>query len=65
MDGIIGNSSSGILEAPSLKIPTLNIGGRQDGRLRAPSILDCSYSKSEIKQKIKKILKFKNKKKFI
>ena len=62
MDGIIGNSSSGILEAPSLKIPTLNIGGRQDGRLRAPSILDCSYSKSEIKQKIKKILKFKNKK---
>ncbi len=62
MDGIIGNSSSGILEAPSLKIPTLNIGGRQDGRLRAKSILDCSYNKEEIKIKIKKILKFKNNK---
>lgn len=62
MDGIIGNSSSGILEAPSLKIPTLNIGGRQDGRLRAKSILDCSYHKEEIKLKINKILKFKNNK---
>ena len=62
MDGIIGNSSSGILEAPSLKIPTLNIGGRQDGRLRAKSILDCSYNKEEIKLNIKKILKFKNNK---
>jgi UDP-hydrolysing UDP-N-acetyl-D-glucosamine 2-epimerase len=62
MDGIIGNSSSGILEAPSLKVPTLNIGGRQDGRLRAKSIIDCGYNKVEIKKKIKKILKFKIKK---
>lgn len=51
MDGIIGNSSSGILEAPSLKVPTLNIGGRQDGRLRAKSIIDCGYNKVEIKKK--------------
>lgn len=39
---IVGNSSSGILEAPSLNIPTINIGERQKGRTQAKSILNCS-----------------------
>jgi UDP-hydrolysing UDP-N-acetyl-D-glucosamine 2-epimerase len=40
-DAVIGNSSSGIIEAPALGRPTVNIGRRQDGRLRTPSIIDC------------------------
>jgi GDP/UDP-N,N'-diacetylbacillosamine 2-epimerase (hydrolysing) len=40
---VIGNSSSGILEAPFYKIPTINIGDRQKGRVRHPSIIDCNY----------------------
>lgn len=40
-DAVIGNSSSGMIEAPAVGTPTVNIGGRQDGRLRAPSVLDC------------------------
>jgi len=39
-DAIIGNSSSGILEAPALGIPTINIGRRQEGRLKASSIIN-------------------------
>lgn len=38
---VLGNSSSGILEAPALRVPTVNVGGRQDGRLRAPSVIDA------------------------
>lgn len=46
--GIVGNSSSGIIEAPSLKIPTVNIGNRQSGRLKAKSIIDCNPKKEDI-----------------
>lgn len=43
---VIGNSSSGIVEAPALGVPTVNIGARQKGRLRAPSVIDCAgYTK--------------------
>ncbi len=38
---VVGNSSSGIIEAPALGVPTVNIGPRQDGRLRAASVIDC------------------------
>lgn len=38
---VLGNSSSGLIEAPSFKIPTINIGNRQKGRERAKSIIDC------------------------
>ena len=38
---MVGNSSSGLLEAPSFKIGTINIGDRQKGRLRAQSVIDC------------------------
>ena len=45
---IIGNSSSGIIEAPSLNTPTVNVGNRQKGRERAKSILDVDSKKDEI-----------------
>ncbi|NEU10286.1 UDP-N-acetylglucosamine 2-epimerase (hydrolyzing) [Flavihumibacter sp. R14] len=40
-DALVGNSSSGIIEAPSLKIPTINIGDRQAGRIQATSVINC------------------------
>lgn len=40
-DCVVGNSSSGIIEAPSAGLPTVNIGPRQQGRVRAPSVIDC------------------------
>jgi GDP/UDP-N,N'-diacetylbacillosamine 2-epimerase (hydrolysing) len=45
---IIGNSSSGLLEAPSFKKPTINIGSRQEGRIKASSIIDCSPKTNSI-----------------
>ena len=56
-DLIIGNSSSGIIEAPSLKIPTLNIGNRQKGRIFPKSVIQCANNKRIIAQNIKKMLK--------
>lgn len=53
---LVGNSSSGIIEAPFLHIPTINIGTRQDGRLRAESIIDVKYNKNEIKKAINKCI---------
>ena len=44
VDGVIGNSSSGIVEVPSFGIPTLDIGARQKGRLAASSVLHCEAS---------------------
>jgi UDP-hydrolysing UDP-N-acetyl-D-glucosamine 2-epimerase len=62
-DFIIGNSSSGIIEAPSLSVPTVNIGLRQDGRLRARSIYDASDTIVSIENNIKLALKFNKKRK--
>lgn len=45
---VLGNSSSGIIEAPAMGVATVNIGSRQQGRLRAPSIIDCGESREEI-----------------
>lgn len=53
---VIGNSSSGIYEAPMLKKPVVNIGPRQSGRLKAASILDCGESAPEIRSAVKKAL---------
>jgi GDP/UDP-N,N'-diacetylbacillosamine 2-epimerase (hydrolysing) len=55
MDFIIGNSSSGLLEAPSFKIGTINIGDRQKGRIKAKSVVDCLPNKKSIKDAIKKV----------
>lgn len=48
VDGVVGNSSSGLAEAPSFGIGTINIGDRQKGRLQARSVIDCQPSKPEI-----------------
>ncbi|HOT27700.1 MAG TPA: UDP-N-acetylglucosamine 2-epimerase [Candidatus Ozemobacteraceae bacterium] len=53
-DAVVGNSSSGIYEAPSLKKPTVNIGDRQAGRERAPSVIDCPPDRTAIAQAIQK-----------
>ena len=55
VDAIVGNSSSGILEAPTFKIATINIGERQEGRLKAKSIIDCSNDIESIRKAFKKI----------
>jgi UDP-hydrolysing UDP-N-acetyl-D-glucosamine 2-epimerase len=50
VDAVVGNSSSGLLEAPAVGVPTVDIGPRQQGRLRAPSVLHCGESVAEIRQ---------------
>ena len=55
-EGIIGNSSSGLIEVPSLKIPTINVGSRQNGRLRAMSVIDCDTEVKSIKKALKKAI---------
>ena len=50
VDAVVGNSSSGIIEAPSLKVPTINIGDRQKGRIRAKSVIDCKGTEEDIKK---------------
>lgn len=54
-DAIIGNSSSGILEAPSLNTATINIGDRQKGRIQAKSIINCDNQVESISQAIQTI----------
>jgi len=53
VDMVVGNSSSGIIEVPYFKIPTINIGERQKGRVKANSIIDCECRKSSILKAIK------------
>jgi len=53
---IIGNSSSALTEAPALKKPAVNIGKRQEGRLKALSVIDCEGKKDDIVNAIKKAL---------
>lgn len=53
---MVGNSSSGIIEAASFKLPVVNIGNRQKGRLKGKNVIDVGYSKSEIVSGIKQAL---------
>ncbi len=53
---VIGNSSSGIIEVPFFRIPTINIGDRQKGRIRHLSILDCEHTESDISRAIETAL---------
>ncbi len=53
---IIGNSSSGIIEAPILKIPTINIGDRQSGRIKPDNVIDCQPYKDDILSAINKAM---------
>lgn len=55
VDAVVGNSSSGLTEAPSFKIGTINIGDRQKGRIKAKSVIDCEPNKKEIKKAFEKL----------
>lgn len=54
VDMVIGNSSSGLIEVPSFKKPTINIGSRQKGRLKGASVIDCNDDSKSIKLAIEK-----------
>jgi UDP-hydrolysing UDP-N-acetyl-D-glucosamine 2-epimerase len=57
MDVMVGNSSSGLLEAPTFGLPAVNIGTRQDGRLMAASVINCLPERTAIVQKIEEAFK--------
>ncbi len=54
--GVVGNSSSGIVEVPSFHIPTINIGDRQRGRIAAASVVHCPAEKTAIEEKLSLLL---------
>lgn len=62
VDAVVGNSSSGLAEAPSFKIGTINIGDRQKGRIKGDSVIDCFPNKKSIKEAFDKLysIKFQN-----
>jgi len=62
-DAVIGNSSSGIIEAPFMGTPTLNIGVRQNGRLSDKSVIDCDLT--EIEEKLKFVMSGKFEKSYL
>jgi GDP/UDP-N,N'-diacetylbacillosamine 2-epimerase (hydrolysing) len=55
VDGVVGNSSSGLAEVPSFKKGTINIGDRQRGRLQATSVINCEPTRQSIASAVKKI----------
>lgn len=55
VDAVVGNSSSGLLEAPSFKIGTINIGDRQKGRIKVDSVMDCSANKIDIEKAFERL----------
>ena len=63
VDCVLGNSSSGLIEAPSLKTPTINIGDRQEGRFKANSVIDTQPKRNLILKSIEKIYTTKFRKK--
>lgn len=56
VDVVVGNSSSGLYEVPSFKKPTVNIGDRQKGRLKAASVIDCQPEAADIYEAIQQAL---------
>lgn len=55
---VVGNSSSGLIEAPTLEVPTVNVGPRQDGRLRGPSVFDCAEDQRDIVRALRQALEY-------
>jgi UDP-hydrolysing UDP-N-acetyl-D-glucosamine 2-epimerase len=55
-DAVVGNSSSGLLEAPAVGTPAVDIGARQAGRPRAPAVIHCGESRAEIAQALRAAL---------
>ncbi len=51
---MVGNSSSGLIEAPSFSLPVVNVGNRQSGRVRGANVIDVGYSKAEILEGIRR-----------
>ena len=62
VDCVVGNSSSGVIEAPLLKIPTLNLGDRQTGRIKFDTVVDSDIDKMQMEKSLKFVLssEFKN-----
>ena len=58
VDVMIGNSSSGLVEAPSLGVPVINVGSRQDGRPRAANVFDCPFEEANLLDAISSISDF-------
>ncbi len=56
VDAVVGNSSSGIIEAPAVPVPTVNLGDRQGGRLRAESVIDCEENRERIRDALRQAL---------
>ena len=55
VDGVVGNSSSGVLEAPSMCVGTIDIGDRQKGRVFASSIIHCEPNLNSIRGALKQL----------
>jgi UDP-hydrolysing UDP-N-acetyl-D-glucosamine 2-epimerase len=53
---VVGNSSSGVLEAPSFQTATVNIGSRQDGRILSPSVVSCATNEAAISSALKRVM---------
>lgn len=53
---MVGNSSSGLIEAPTFGLPVVNIGSRQDGRSRSPNVVDCGYRVDDIVAALRRAL---------
>lgn len=56
VDAVAGNSSSGLVEVPSMGVPTLDIGHRQDGREHGPSVVRCGETADEIAEGLRQVL---------
>ena len=55
VDGVVGNSSSGLTEVPSFRKGTINVGDRQRGRLHAESVIDCSPEEKSVDEALKRL----------
>ena len=62
VDAVLGNSSSGILEVPSFKKTTINIGNRQLGRLQANSIINCKLNSVILRKQLEKFIRINKRK---
>ena len=55
-DAVVGNSSSGVIEAPIAGVPSVNVGGRQDGRIKPPSVIDCANTPGAVAEALARAL---------
>lgn len=53
---VVGNSSSGVIEAPAAGVPSVNVGARQEGRLKPPSVFDCTLNPADIARALRRAL---------